>query len=237
MREQMDQRYRQTVNAWCMYDWGSSAFSTTVEAAVLPVYFQQVVGARPVSNTATIYGGHANAVALLITAMLAPVVGSIADYTGGRKRLLAAFAGLGIVATTLMVCVGAGDWALALALFMLGSIGLGGSYVRYDALLPHIARSEDIGYVSSRGFAVSYLGGGILLAVNLLTIQTLLKANTWGSRLSFLTVAIWWAILTLPLLLRVPEPPVMANGIGGGAKPMKEGIRAADEENRALGLA
>jgi UMF1 family MFS transporter len=223
--EKLDQTYHRIIDAWCMYDWGSSAFSTTVEAAVLPVYFEQVVAAGLVGNTATIYWGYANSISLLFTALLAPVLGVVADYTGGKKRLLAVFAGLGILATALMVLVGAGDWALALALFMLGSIGLGASYVVYDALLPHIARPEDLDYVSSRGYAVGYLGGGILLAVNILMIQVLLNGSTWGPRLSFLTVAIWWAIFTLPLLQRVPEPPANTRDIGEGVNPISASIR------------
>jgi UMF1 family MFS transporter len=217
--------YARRVNAWCMYDWGSSAFSTTVEAAVLPVYFEQVVAAGLPGNTATVYWGYTNAVALLIDALLAPILGSIADYTGGKKRLLAVFAVVGILATTLMVLVGTGDWALALALFLLGSVGLGASYVFYDALLPHVASAKDIDYVSSKGYALGYLGGGILLAVNILMIQVIWSGSTLGPRLSFLTVGIWWAIFAIPLLRRVPEPPANITGIGKGVNPVTAGFR------------
>lgn len=226
--------YKRIVNAWCMYDWGSSAFSTTVEAAVLPVYFESVVAASLAGNLATVYWGYTNALSLLIVALLAPILGSIADYTGGKKRFLTIFAVIGIVATAFMVLIGAGDWQLALVLFLLGTIGLGGSYVFYDALLPHVARSEDIDYVSSKGYALGYLGGGILLAVNIVMIQVLFKGNTLGPQLSFLTVAIWWAIFSIPLLRRVPEPRANTAGLGTGINPMVAGFRRLAQTFREL---
>jgi len=226
--------YRRIVNAWCLYDWGSSAFSTTIEAAVLPVYFEQVVAASLPGNTATVYWGYTNAVALLLAAVLAPILGSIADYTGGKKRFLAIFAGIGIVATALMVLINTGAWLLALVLFSFGSIGLGASYVFYDALLPHVARSEDIDYVSSKGYALGYLGGGILLAVNIAMIQVIFAGSTLGPRLSFVTVAIWWAIFTIPLLRRVPEPAANTAGIGTGVSPVAAGFRRIGQTFREI---
>jgi len=226
--------YKRIINAWCLYDWGSSAFSTTIEAAVLPVYFEQVVAASLAANLATVYWGYTNAVSLLIIALLAPVLGSIADYAGSKKRLLVSFAVIGILATALMVLIQAGDWPLALVLFLFGTIGLGGSYVFYDALLPHVARSEDIDYVSSKGYALGYLGGGILLAINIVMIQVLFKGSTLGPRLSFLTVAIWWAIFTIPLLRHVPEPPADTAGLGVGINPLTAGFRRLRQTFRDL---
>jgi UMF1 family MFS transporter len=230
----VDSAYRRIVNAWCLYDWGSSAFSTTVEAAVLPVYFEQVVAAGLAGNTATVYWGYTNAIALFIAALLAPILGSIADYIGGKKRLLTVFAIIGILATAFMLFVDTGDWPLALALFALGSIGLGVSYVFYDALLPHVSRAEDIDFVSSKGYALGYLGGGILLAVNVVMIQVVWAGSTLGPRLSFLTVAVWWALFTLPLLRRVPEPPANRAGIGAGVSPVAAGFRRLGQTFREV---
>ncbi len=225
--QKMSHTYAQIVNAWCMYDWGSSAFSTTVEAAVLPVYFEQVVAAGLGGNTPTVYWAYTNAIALIIVALLAPVLGSVADYTGGKKRLLTVFAAIGIAATTLMVLIDSGDWLLALGLFLLGTIGLSASYVFYDSLLPHVTRADDIDYVSSKGYALGYVGGGILLAVNVLMIQVVWAGSplNLGPRLSFLTVAVWWAIFTIPLLRRVPEPPANTTGIGAGVNPLAASFR------------
>ncbi len=220
-----DRIHAQIINAWCMYDWGSSGFSTTIEAAVLPVYFEQVVAAGLAGNTATVYWGYTNAISLLVAALLAPLLGSIADYTGGKKRLLTIFAVVGILATALMVLVDSGDWLMALVLFFFGSVGLGASCVFYDALLPHVARANEIDFVSSKGYALGYLGGGILLAVNILMIQVIWAGSNLGPRLSFLTVAIWWAIFSLPLLRRVPEPAANTAGIGVGVNPLAAGFR------------
>ena len=230
----MKKAYNRVINAWAMYDWGSSAFSTTVEAAVLPVYFSSVIGAGLGGNTATVYWGYANSASLLIAALLAPILGSIADYTGSKKRFLAAFAALGILATTLMVFLDSGDWVFALGLFILGTVGISASYVFYDALLPHIARPEDIDYVSSKGYALGYLGGGILLAINVVMIQFIWAGNSLGPRLSFLTVAAWWAIFTIPLMRRVPEPPANTAGIGVGVNPVTAGFRRLGQTFRDM---
>ncbi len=217
--------YMQIVNAWCMYDWGSSAFSTTIEAAVLPAFFESVVAADLPGNLPTVYWGYTNSIALLITAFLAPILGSIADYTGAKKKFLATFAAIGIVATAFMVFIDAGRWPLALALFFLGSVGLGASYVFYDALLPHVAKDEEIDYVSSKGYALGYVGGGLLLALNIVMIMVIWSGSSLGPRLSFLTVAFWWAIFTIPLLRRVPEPRASKAGIGEGVNPVAAGFK------------
>ncbi len=216
---------KQIHNAWCLYDWGSSAFSTTVEAAVLPVFFEQVLAVSLPGNQPTMYWGYANAISLLIAALMAPILGSIADYTGSKKKLLVVFASLGIVATALMVFLDTGAWLSALILFFFGAIGLGASYIFYDALLPHITHEENIDYISSKGYAMGYLGGGILLAVNILMIQVIWSGSSLGPRLSFLTVAIWWAVFTIPLLKRVPEPPANTTGLGRGLNPIKAGFK------------
>ncbi len=228
----VNQVRRRIINAWCFYDWGNSAFSTTVEAAVLPVYFQKVAAAGLPGNTATVYWGYAAALSLLVSALIAPVLGSIGDYTGAKKRLLAVFAGFGILATALLFLVREGDWPLALGCIVAGSIGFAGAAVFYDSLLPHIARPEEIDYVSSRGYAMGYLGGGLLLAVNIAMVQFL--PGTLGPRLSFLSVALWWGAFTVPLLRWVPEPPADSGGLGAGLNPLVAGFRRLGDTFRHL---
>jgi len=213
-------QYRKMVNAWCMYDWGSSAFSTTAEAAVLPVYFGTIAAGSLAPNQATAYWGYTNSLALLVAAVLAPILGSIADYTGAKKKLLAIFAGIGILATALMFTLNTGAWVFALVLFFFGSIGLGASYIFYDALLGHVAKEEDSDFVSSKGYAMGYLGGGILLAINIAMIW-FLETNNLGYRLSLLSVALWWGVFTIPLMRHVPEPPANKMGIQAGLNPVK----------------
>ena len=206
-----DATYRRRVRAWTLYDWANSAFATTILAAVLPTYYSDVAGigiAATVEASKAIASGYwatTLAIGLFIVAVLSPILGAIADIKRGKKRLLAITAGVGIVATGLLVLVSTGDWLLASALFIVGRIGFGAANVFYDALLPHVARPEDVDAVSTRGYAMGYLGGGLLLAVNIGMIFAL--PGAWGARLSFVSVALWWAVFTIPILREVPEPP------------------------------
>jgi UMF1 family MFS transporter len=201
-----ESEYKRRIWAWTMYDWANSAFATTILAAVLPIYYSQVAGATlPSAAIATAYWSTGLSISLLIVAVLSPILGTISDVMRGKKRFLAIFFGMGIVATGLLVLVETGDWLLASILFILGRIGFTAANVFYDAMLPHVAREEDRDSVSTRGYAMGYLGGGLLLAINILMIQFL--PGTLGPRLSFLSVAVWWAVFSIPIFLRVPEPP------------------------------
>ncbi len=206
MSQADEKTYKRRIFAWTMYDWANSAFATTILAAVLPVYFSQVAGATlPSATVATSYWSLGLTISLVIVAIITPVLGTISDITRGKKRFLAVFAGIGIVSTALLVLVTTGDWVLAGILGIVGRIGFNGSITFYDALLPHIARDQDRDSVSARGYAMGYLGGGLLLAINIIMIQVL--PGTWGARLSFLSVAIWWLVFSIPLFRHIPEPP------------------------------
>ncbi|NLG73759.1 MAG: MFS transporter [Chloroflexi bacterium] len=216
-----EQEYKRRIWAWTMYDWANSAFATTILAAVLPVYFSQVAGSTlPSATRATTYWSLGLSVSLFVIAILSPILGTIADVMRGKKRFLSIFAGIGIIATALLVLVESGDWVLASILAVIGRIGFNGANVFYDSLLPHVASEEDQDRVSARGFAIGYLGGGLLLAVNIVMIQLL--PGTWGARLSFLSVAIWWAVFSIPLFRYVPEPPA-----AGAQHMLNEGVIAA----------
>ena len=206
-----------------MYDWANSAFATTVMAAVLPVYYSQVAGVDLPGNTATVYWGYTTAGALLISAFLAPIMGAIADYSGTKKKLLMTFAALGIFATALLYFVTTGDWLMASVFFILGNIGFATSEVFYNSLLPHIASPEKMDQVSTKGYALGYLGGGILLGINVLMIE-LMSDKILATRLSFVTVSIWWAIFTIPILRNVREPKVKEN-IGPHINPLTGGFK------------
>ena len=210
-----DQEYKRRIRAWTMYDWANSAFATTILAAVLPIYYSQVAGAALASPAiATAYWSRGLSIGILIVAIISPVLGTISDIMRGKKRFMAVFVGIGILSTGLLVLVETGDWMLASILFILGRVGFSGANVFYDALLPHVAREEDRDQVSTRGYAMGYLGGGILLALNVVMIQFL--PGTWGPRISFLSVAIWWAVFSIPLFLRVPEPPAATEKLEHG---------------------
>jgi UMF1 family MFS transporter len=210
-----EKEYKRRIWAWTMYDWANSAFATTILAAVLPIYYSQVAGATlPSPAIATAYWSTGLSVALFFVAIISPILGTISDIKRNKKRFLAIFAGLGIVATGLLVLVETGDWILASLLFVFGRIGFTSANVFYDALLPHVAKSEDLDVVSTRGYAMGYLGGGILLAINVVMLEFL--PGTWGARTSFLSVAVWWAVFSIPLFRRIPEPPAATAKLEAG---------------------
>jgi len=212
----MDEKlHKLAIRAWTMYDWGNSAFATTIMAAVLPVYYSSVAAANLPANIATAYWGFTTAIAALIAAVISPILGAVADFRGSKKRFLTIFMAIGVAATALLFFVQSGDYTLASILYVFGQIGFAGSLVYYDALLPHVARPDEIDQVSSRGYAMGYIGGGILLAINLgmiLFVPSLFAESMQGevtglmTRLSFVTVAVWWLLFTFPLLRHVSEP-------------------------------
>lgn len=210
-----DATYQRRKRAWAMYDWANSAFATTVLAAVLPAYYSSVAGANlPSEATATGYWSITLAIGLFIVAILSPILGTVSDIVRGKKKFLSLFVGIGVVGTGLLVLVGTGDWLLASILFIIGRVGFSASLVFYDALLPHVAKPDDVDRLSTTGYAIGYLGGGLLLAVNIVMIFVL--GNETGARLSFLSVAIWWAVFSIPLLVTVPEPPAATAALEAG---------------------
>ena len=223
-----DGTYKRRINAWAMYDWANSAFATTILASLLPIYYSTVAGSNlPSEATATAYWSLTISFSLFVLAILSPILGTISDVMRSKKRFLAVFIGAGVLGTGLLVLVSTGDWLLASLFFVLGRIGFGGSIIFYDALLPHVARKEDRDWVSTRGYALGYLGGGILLAVNV-AMYLFIPDSVFehaGIRLSFLSVALWWLVFSLPILRRVPEPPSVTAVLQRGETVLGVGLR------------
>lgn len=199
-----------------MYDWANSAFQTTIIAGVFPIYFKRVAAAGlpdQVSDSRYLWTTTA---AIVIMALMAPIFGAMADARPIKKRLLTAFMLVGAASCMGMWWIEEGDWAFALLMFGLGNVAVAGSIVFYESLLPHIAKPDELDRVSTAGYAMGYVGGGVLLAVNLAMIQ---QPGWFGlpdagiaTRLSFVTVGVWWILFTLPLLRTVPEPRSLHSG-------------------------
>lgn len=188
-----------------MYDWANSAFATTVMAAILPIYYSKVAASTLSPNKATIYWSYTITLALLITALLAPVMGAISDHTNKKKFFIKIMVVFGVISTSLLYFVGTGDWLIASIFFIVANIGFALSEIFYNSLLKFVARPDDVNRVSTLGYALGYLGGGILLAINLVFFK-IFEDQSFASRISFLSVSVWWAIFTIPLLLNVDEP-------------------------------
>lgn len=204
---------RRDLRAWAMYDWANSAVQTTIIAAIFPIYFQKVSAANLPGPEATGRFAWATTIAIVIVAVVAPVLGAIADRTPIKKRLLAVFLAIGAAATAAMFFLSRGDWALALTLFVVTNVGVAGSIVFYESLLPHIVVEGELDRVSTAGYALGYLGGGVLLAINIV-----MMANpTWfglperdtAVRASLASVAVWWVLFSIPLFRHVPEPTLL----------------------------
>jgi MFS transporter, UMF1 family len=201
---------RRELRAWAMYDWANSAFWTTVIVAVFPPFFSDYAAAGLDPVVATTRFAWATTIAVTIVAMIGPVLGAIADYRAVKKKLLAVCLIVGSTAALLMGTIDRGEWLYALIVFMVGNIGVATSLVFYDSLLPHIAAPDEVDRVSTAGFAMGFIGGGVLLLVNLAWI---LSPTTFGLpdtvaaiKLSFISVGIWWLVFSIPLFRRVPEP-------------------------------
>ena len=200
---------KKKVLSWALYDWANSAFATTVMAGFFPIFYKQYWAAGVETSTSTFQLGVANAVSSLVIVLSAPILGAIADAGKFKKEFLFLFALLGITFTGLLYWVGKSDWASAAMLFSGATIGFMGANVFYDALILNVSEEKDRDVVSALGYALGYLGGGLLFAIN---VAMTLSPESFGLadaseavKLSFISVSIWWAIFSIPLFLFVSE--------------------------------
>lgn len=216
---------RRRVLSWAFYDWANSAFATVVMAGFFPVFFKKYWAVDLAATDSTFWLGSVNSTASLLVVVSAPLLGAVADQAGAKKRFLIGFTLLGILSCSALFWLAAGQWGMALAIYLFGLLGFSGSNIFYDALLVEVAPSGSYERASALGFALGYLGGGLLFAFNL--AMTLfpdsfgLEDSAQAVRLSFLTVACWWALFSFPVVLWVPESP----RIGGPG--WKAGVQGA----------
>ena len=207
----MSNHSRRSQLSWAFYDWANSAFATTVMAGFFPVFFKEYWATGLSATDSTFWLGVGNSVASVLVVILAPFIGALADQGGRKKSLLILFAFLGILMSGSLYFVVSGFWVMALVIYGLGIIGFSGSIVCYDALLVDVSPAKKLDQISAFGFAMGYLGGGLLFALNVVMV---LKPGLFGLadaaaavRVSFLMVAVWWAVFSLPIILFVKERP------------------------------
>src|ERR1041384_88535 len=178
-------------------------------AGFFPVFFQKFWSTDVSSTETTSRLGYANAAAGLVIALLAPVLGAIADRGGRRKQFLFAWTLLGVGATGALYFVGQGNWFPAALLFVLGTLGFNGGVVFNDSLLLDVAQPDELDRVSAFGYSLGYLGGGVLFLINVLMVQKPmwfgLADASEAVRVSFVSVAVWWLLFTIPLMRGVRE--------------------------------
>lgn len=207
-----DAEYRRSIRAWIMYDWANSAFITTITAAVFPIYFRALAIAGGKSEAdATAFWANTTAFSLVLIAIAGPFLGTLADAVPKKKTYFGWFLALAIFGVAMMPFLGDDDYWLAALWFALANIGWSGANIFYEAMLPHIAKPEDVDSVSTKGYAIGYLGGGILLIFNIACMMRpdwfWMPSRDFAVRFSFGTVAVWWALFSIPFFKHVPEPP------------------------------
>ncbi len=205
--------HQKSVWGWVLYDWANSAFATTVMAGFFPIFFKQYWSYGSDVNISTAQLGFGNSIASLIVAFMAPILGAIADQGMARKKFLIFFAYLGVLMTAALYLVPQGAWVLAILLFAMGIIGFSGANIFYDSLLPGVAFGKNIDMISSLGYSMGYLGGGLLFLLNvLMTIYPEwfgLADSSQAVRVAFLLVALWWGSFTVFTIVWIPPsaPP------------------------------
>ena len=202
--------HRPELRAWAMYDWALSGMQTVVMTAVFPIFFVKVAAANLEGSAATQQLARANTIAMLIVAIISPILGAVADYSAAKKRFLGIMTAIGSLACAGMFAIDRGELGLAMLLYILALIGGSACLVFYESLLPHIASTDEMDRVSTAGYAFGYFGGGLLVAVNLAWILKPawfgLPEGTLATRLAFVSVSVWWVLFASPLFRRVPEP-------------------------------
>ena len=205
----MPTKINKTTFSWALYDWANSAYATVILAGFFPLFFKQYWSDAANVSTSTFQLGLTNSIASTIIVILAPVLGAVADAGNIKKRLLIIFALLGILMSGSLYFVQQHETLLALSLFCLSVVGFSGSIVFYDSLLITVADEQNYNRVSSLGYALGYLGGGVLFAFDVyMTLNPEMfgfKDSAEAVKFSFLTVSVWWFIFSLPLFFNVPE--------------------------------
>lgn len=217
-------KLNETEKSWVFYDWANSAYSLTVTSTILPLYFKMIFqNAGGEASLSTAYWGYANSIATLILAILAPILGTIADYKGYKKKFFSVFFLLGVTFTALIPIIPSGYWFILLCFYVVTAIGFSGSNIFYDAFLVDVTTEDRMDKVSTMGFALGYIGSTIPFIISM-TLVILAQFNKISLsilsafKISFIITAVWWTIFTLPMLKKVKQ----IHGINIEPNPVKK---------------
>jgi MFS transporter, UMF1 family len=217
----------ETEKSWAFYDWANSAYSMTITTAILPLYFKSVFqNAGGSATTSTAYWGYASSIATLFLALMAPVLGTMADYKGYKKKFFSIFFVMGILTTAMLALVPNTNWIMLLGLYILSSIGFSGANVFYDAFLVDVTTEERMDKVSTWGFALGYIGSTIpfiisMAIVMLAQFKVLPLSVAAASKIAFVITSIWWLTFTIPMLKKVNQ----IHGIDMEPNPLAKSLK------------
>mgnify|MGYP000043437992 FL=1 len=208
--EPTSKKLNKSVWSWALYDWANSAFATTVMAGFFPIFFKSYWASDLSDAESTFAIGSVNSLVGLLIAFSAPILGAFADAGDSKRKFLFSFIFLGIIATGYLFFIPESSWKLAVIFYGIGVIGFSGGNIFYDSLLVTVSKEKERNRVSALGFSLGYLGGGILFLLNVVMflypnwfgLENQIEAVLW----SFMSVAIWWFVFSLPIYLKVKEP-------------------------------
>lgn len=197
--------------SWALYDWANSAYSMTITSTILPLYFKGIyANSGGSASMSTAYWGYANSIGTLIIAILAPILGTMADYKGYKMKFFNIFFVIGIAFTGLLAAVPTTLWNILLLFYILNSIGYSGSNIFYDAFLVDVTTEKRMDEVSTMGYALGYIGSTIpfviCMAIVILAQYNVIPISTsTASKISFVLTAIWWGLNTIPMIKNVRQ--------------------------------
>ena len=208
-------RLNKEEKSWILYDCGNSAYSMAVSTALLPIVFGMFDNVGSSMDL-----GYFNSLASIVIAVLSPILGTIADYKDKKKRFFMFFAFLGILSTLSLAFISpdSGQWQLLIVFYVLSAIGFSGANIFYDSFLVDVTSDDRMDKVSSRGFAYGYISSVIPFGISLVLIFFLGMDQAIGYQLGFIITALWWGLLTMPMIRDVqqryyvePEPRPILN--------------------------
>ncbi|RIW27096.1 MFS transporter [Bacillus salacetis] len=222
-------------NSWMLYDWANSAYSIIISTAVFPLFYKAAATDSGVSAAnSTAYLGYTIAIATFILAMLGPILGTIADYQGYKKKFFTFFFFLGVAATAILAFIPSDQWLMLLICYTFAAVGSAGANVFYDAFLTDVTTDEKMNRVSARGFGLGYIGSTIPFIISIAIIVlsqggTIPLSTTTASKIAFLITALWWGLFAIPMFKNVhqlhyiePEPKPVVNSFKRLGKTFKE---------------